>query len=154
MFEAFFQNLLSPDFAVKAAQAMDPAQFMNSLNVGMGTGTDIIGQALPGGASFASMLGLEGAGGSSVMPNDAPFLVIPQDTPSKTEPKKLGLGAKELQALSQATADKTPQRPSAPSAGIVSPRGNFSIIPLAVPDTSTRQRNPTGVSLGQLLYGR
>lgn len=149
MFEQFFSNLFAPDFAAKAAQAMDPQQFMLSLGP-MLTGPTAAGTVTPAGpvpGPFSSMVGYEG------MPMPDSIMPFASSTPTPDKPKtpKLELGAKDLAAL-QGMNQQPQRQATAPSAGIVTPRGGVSVMPIMQPDM--QRRNPNGVSLGQLIYGR
>jgi hypothetical protein len=146
MFEQFFQNLFAPDFAAKAAAAMDPNQFMLSLG-DMATGPTISGQVTPAAGQYASMVGFGGMPmGDSIMPwagSEGSGPMLP----------KLELGPKDLAAL-QGQNQQQPRQQAAPSAGIVQGRGNVNMIPLAPQEFGTQRRGPAGTSLGQLIFGR
>jgi len=151
MFENFFAGLMDPNFAATAASALDPNVLLQQLGaggtpVGMNLSANLTQPT--GDSSFASFLGYPGMPmGDSTMPHAGRPSPVTGDGL-----QKLAMDAQSLQAL-QAMQQRAPQQAGAPSAGVLSPRGNVAINPLG-PVDNTRARNPNGVSLGQLIYGR
>lgn len=145
--EQLLAKIMDPDFAIKAARAMDPDPVMQGL-----VNNPFVTQATPPTqapfspeGSFAAMFTPQASEGGQSQP----------EKPKAEGPKKQTLDPQHMAAL-QAASPKPVQphytSPVAPPGATGRGTANFS--PFVAPDMpGAPKRTPPGVSLAQLLYG-